>query len=119
MIYALIALQVVTVAALAVVAFRLVKLREAVRESEAKLTLDVPPTADLKKTFEAGSGQLITIEVLNPLELAATKAKFAGAVAGALLPGVIRGVVNQQAVKIISDQLPAEGVKAEVRVQDV
>jgi len=58
---------------------------------------------------------LITIEILNPLELARTRGRMAG-LAGSLAPSFVRRVVYDQAVRTVKRQLAGEGVIADVRL---
>ena len=59
--------------------------------------------------------RVITIEILNPLELAGTRGRFAG-LAGSLAPGLTRRIVYDQAVRTVKRQLAEERVVADVRV---
>lgn len=72
-----------------------------------------PLPEDLEATFTAGKRRVITIEILNPLELAATQSRFGG-VAGALAPRALRRIVYEQAYSNIKEQMVEEGVVAEV-----
>jgi hypothetical protein len=65
-----------------------------------------------------GSRRLITIEILNPIELAGARGRLAG-VAGSLAPGITRRIVHEQAVKMVKRQLAAEQVVADVRLHVV
>jgi hypothetical protein len=58
---------------------------------------------------------LITIEILNPFELAQKQSRLAGTF-GVLAPSLLRQEVLRQAVARIRQQLEAEGVQAEVRL---
>jgi hypothetical protein len=62
-----------------------------------------------------GARQVITIEILNPIELAGTRGRLVG-VAGSLAPGLTRRLVYDQAVRSVKRQLLAERVVADVRV---
>lgn len=62
-----------------------------------------------------GRNRVIAIEILNPVELAASQVQFAGVVGG-IAPGAIRKVVYEQAVKMMKEQFAKEGVKADVRI---
>src|SRR4051794_3454683 len=59
----------------------------------------------------AGSGtrRIITMEILNAVDLAASRNRMAG-IAGALAPGLLRRVVIDQACKQMKRDLRAEGV---------
>ena len=62
-------------------------------------------------TFLPGKQTVITVEILNPVELATQKHWAAGAV-GNLAPGVLRKIVNDQAMAIMRVELEKHGVKA-------
>lgn len=72
-----------------------------------------PLPEELEAAFTAGRRRVITIEILNPLELAATKSRFGG-VAGALAPRALRKLVYEQTVREMKLQMVEEGVAAEV-----
>lgn len=74
-----------------------------------------PVSPDLETTFDAGRRRLISIEILNPIELATSRVKMA-AILGAMRPSLLNRVVYTQAVKQVSATLEAEGVVAEVRI---
>jgi hypothetical protein len=63
----------------------------------------------------SGTRRVITIEILNPLELAGKRGRWAG-LAGSLVPGITRRVVHDQAVHFVRRQLAAEKVIADVRL---
>jgi hypothetical protein len=62
-----------------------------------------------------GTRRVITIEILNPIELAGTRGRLVG-VAGSLAPGLTRRIVYDQAVRNLKRQLAEEHVVADVRV---
>lgn len=103
--------------ALLVLLFRHVRLR---REVDAlRLRADglagaasVPPAL---ATLAGTNTQVIVITILNPMELAAQKHWVAGTMAR-LTPGLVRKIVYQEALKIVSNELPKYGVVAEVRI---
>ena len=66
----------------------------------------------------SASRRLITIEILNPIELAGTRGRLAG-IAGSLAPGITRRVVYEQALKLVRRQLAAERVVADVRLHEL
>ena len=66
--------------------------------------------------FVPPKGRLITIEILNPSELAATQSRFSG-LAGAVAPNLLRKIVYEKAVDIMREQLRAQGVEAEVAIR--
>ncbi len=59
--------------------------------------------------------RLITLEVLNPLELASARAGRLGGLAGSLAPGLTRRVVHEQVVKALRVELQRMAVQADVR----
>ncbi|MGI8680496.1 MAG: hypothetical protein ACR2LX_17790 [Jatrophihabitans sp.] len=62
-----------------------------------------------------GTRRLISIEILNPIELAGTKGRIAG-IAGSLVPGLTRRIVYDQTLKILKQQLVDQQVVADVRL---
>ena len=58
---------------------------------------------------------LITIEILNPFELAMKENRFAGP-AAAVAPDLLRQEVTRQALQRVREELVKQGVKAEVRI---
>lgn len=61
--------------------------------------------------------RLIAIEILNPLELAASESRFAKHLGG-VAPTMIRREVTKRTVAELALQLREKGVNAEVRVHD-
>ena len=59
--------------------------------------------------------RVITVEILNPLELAAHRGRVAG-IAGSLAPGLVRRMVHDQTVKRLQHELAAQRVAADVRL---
>jgi hypothetical protein len=70
-----------------------------------------PPSA-------SGTRRIITVEILNPIELAASRGRLGGIV-GTLAPGIVRRVVYEQAVRDMRRQLVQERVVADVRLHVV
>lgn len=62
--------------------------------------------------------RVITIEILNPIELAGTRGRLAG-IAGSLAPGVAHRMVYDQAMKLVRRKLAQEKVVADVRLHVV
>jgi hypothetical protein len=62
--------------------------------------------------------RIITIEILNPVELAGTRGRLAG-IAGSLAPGIARRIVYDQAIRTLRHQLAQERVVADVRLHTV
>lgn len=59
--------------------------------------------------------RVITIEILNPIELAGSRGRWLG-IAGSLAPGITHRVVYDQAMKLVRRQLAAHKVVADVRL---
>ena len=59
--------------------------------------------------------RVITIEILNPIELAGSRGRWAG-IAGSLAPGLTNRVVYDQAIKLVRRQLGHHDVVADVRL---
>lgn len=59
--------------------------------------------------------RVITIEILNPIELAGSRGWWAS-VAGSLAPGLTNRVVYDQAIKLVRTQLATHDVVADVRL---
>jgi hypothetical protein len=74
-------------------------------------TLDrLPPTAS-----SSASRRVISIEILNPIEVAATRGRLAG-IAGSIAPGLIRRIVYDQTIKTMRRHLADEQVVADLRL---
>lgn len=111
-------LVIVNVVLLAVLARKLLALdsaHKALRIELAQLTPAEALAPPLEKAFAAGRKRLLTVEILNPLELATAHNRLAG-VAGAVAPGAVRAIVYEQAAKITKEQLAKQQVEADVRV---
>ncbi|MEO9138649.1 MAG: hypothetical protein ABI345_06230 [Jatrophihabitans sp.] len=63
----------------------------------------------------SGTRRMISVEILNPIELAGTRGRLAG-IAGSLVPGLTRRIVYDQTLKILRRQLVEEHVIADVRL---
>jgi hypothetical protein len=72
----------------------------------------LPP--DAGSLLPKGSAPLISIEILNPAELASKESRFAAPL-GAVAPSVIRRLVYERTASILQDELLKYGVQAEVR----
>ena len=62
-----------------------------------------------------GTRRLISIEILNAIELAGTRGRLAS-IAGSLAPGITRRIVYDQTLKILRGQLVEQQVRADVRL---
>ena len=71
--------------------------------------------ADLQTLLGDPGKRIITVEILNPMELATDKTWLAKPVAG-MSPGLINRIVYQQAREIVKQQLPKFGAVAEVKI---
>lgn len=71
--------------------------------------------ADLQAMLGDPGKRIITVEILNPMELAADKTWLAKPAAG-MSPGLINRIVYQQAREIVEQQMPKFGAVAEVKV---
>ena len=74
--------------------------------------------ADLRADAAAAgvaAGSFYTIEILNPLEVAAADSRL-GEVFGSLTPAIVRREVHRRAHGIIRQQLAERGIRADVRL---
>jgi hypothetical protein len=111
---ALVVLGVLIASLLAVVAVLLLALRRG---------LDLDPVVVDESTHHAvaiarSSGaarRVISVEVLNPIELAASRGRILG-FAGSLAPGLTRRIVHDQVVKQLRVMFAEHGVVADIQV---
>lgn len=68
------------------------------------------------KSDSSGKPMRLTIEILNPIELARKESWFAGAF-GTLTPALLRRIVYARTLTIMQDQLLLFDVKADVQLQ--
>jgi hypothetical protein len=80
------------------------------RDAAAALDQSPRPATPL-----GGTRRLITIEILNPIELAGTRGRLIG-IAGSLAPGLTRRIVYDQTLRILKKQLGEQHVVADVRM---
>ncbi len=71
--------------------------------------------ANLSNLVMERKKRIITVEILNPTELAIAKTKFAKPLIG-LAPDTINKLVYKEARDILAQQLPTFGVNAEVKI---
>lgn len=87
--------------------------------ADRALAVDPSAAAALDRTPSPPSSgttrRLISIEILNAVELASTRGKLAG-LAGSLAPGLTRRIVYDQTLKILREQLVDQQVRADVRL---
>ena len=103
--------------ALAVLAVRFQSLRREMGELRARgeqLAGAAEIPEELRRMAREGA-LMLSIRILNPMELAAQKHWVAG-VAGRVTPGIVRRIVSSEAAKIVRQELPKYGVIAEVKV---
>jgi hypothetical protein len=63
--------------------------------------------------------RLITVEILNPIELATARGGRVGGLAGTLAPGLTRRIVYDQTLKTLRRELGDKAVHADVRLHTV
>lgn len=106
----------VLLAVLAVLLWRHQRQLEAQREAiRPLLELAPPPASEVRNLLGQPRPRLISIEILNPMQLAAHHNAFAGLL-GNIAPGVIRHEVHRQVVRILKAELAKQEVAAEVRI---
>lgn len=105
-------------AALAALVWRMSRLRrllQTLQQDHAALTAAwkvLPP--DAARLLPPGS-TLLSIEILNPVALAAQESPFAGTI-GSVAPGLIRSIVYKRTAGMLREELLKYGVQAEVRL---
>lgn len=87
------------------------EVREAAERSRA-----LPP--DLVEALGTGGRRVITIELLNPFELASRSTWFARPLS-AVTPDLLRGMVYQRAVTMFRQRSTEFGVEADIRLHHV
>lgn len=73
------------------------------------------PPPDIRQIYADLKGGLITIEILNPMELAAKESWFAG-LFGSVAPAALRRLVYKRAGKITLSMLKDFGVDGEIGI---
>jgi len=79
---------------------------------------DVLAALATQRSGTSGSRRVLTIEILNPVELAATRGRVVG-IAGSLVPALTKRIVYDQTLKQMRKQLVDQGVVADVRLVKV
>jgi hypothetical protein len=86
------------------------------RRSTATTGVDAETFTAPRPTGLAGkTRRIISVEILNPMELVNNRGRMAG-LAGSLAPGLARRVVYDQALKTLRRQLESKHVLADVRL---
>ncbi|HWU68776.1 MAG TPA: hypothetical protein VN046_07860 [Stenotrophobium sp.] len=80
-------------------------------------SLGTLPEEVRREAGDASTAPMITIEILNVLELARKESWAAGAF-GTVTPGLLRRIVYARALKMVRSELLKYHVRAEVRVRD-
>lgn len=88
------------------------------RDEHATPELDEVFSAPRPAGVTGRSRRLITVEVLNPIELVSTRGRVAG-LAGSLAPGIARRVVYDQILKTLRRELADKHVVADVRLHQL
>ncbi|MEN8719511.1 MAG: hypothetical protein ABF296_04510 [Oceanococcaceae bacterium] len=94
------------------------RLKQQAHDIAPLLALAPPPAADVRGLLGETTPRLISIEIQNPMQLAAQHQAVAGML-GNLAPGLVRREVYRQAAAIIRGELEKWNVAAEVRVHSV
>lgn len=86
-------------------------------QATAKLLSELPlsrlKAPDIDELLGQGTREVIAIEILNPMELAAKESWFADKF-GSLTPALIRKIVISRTLDMLGPQLESYGVKANV-----
>lgn len=94
---------------------RLQALLDTLLQDQRQLTVAcnaLPPDA---RALLPENKALLSIEILNPLQLAVQESRYAEALS-AVSPGLLRRIVHQRTAEILRDELVKYGVQAEVRL---
>ncbi len=94
---------------------RLRRLGTALATAAAPLLPPSTQPQELDALLGEGKRMLISIEILNPMQLAAKESWFAS-VFGNLSPALIRNIVNERTQKMLATQLREYGVEADVKL---
>ena len=77
--------------------------------------MSTPPLPEELRRIAREDTPLLSLRILNPIELAAQKHWLAG-VAGRITPGIVRRIVAHEAAKMMRVEVLKWGVVAEVQV---
>ena len=91
--------------------------RRSLGAMDAQLTQLAPQSVEPAEA-PGGRRELLTIEILNPVELAASQHWAAGTL-GSMAPALLRKLVYERAVGVAERMLVEHGAEAVVRVQRV
>ena len=86
------------------------------RRIDDHITQPPPPPAVLQGARSVAKGRVLTIEILNPLELASSQNWVAG-IASSLAPALVTKIVYERAAKMMKEELGKFGVEAVVQIQ--
>lgn len=95
----------------------LLRIRRELKDLRTRVAAMVPTRelpSELVELVQSTS-VMLSVHVLNPMELAAQRHWLAGA-AGRLTPGVVRPIVAREVVRMVRSEMERFGVKADVRV---
>ncbi len=105
----------VNLVAIVVLVFAARRLRSRVQALTERVAALAGAPLALESSVVAGKKRLITVELLNPIDMAAAQNKYSG-MAGAVAPELIRSIVYKKAAEALRDGLVEQGVEAEVIV---
>ncbi len=91
------------------------RLRSTIASLRAALPCDPGATSAQMLQMARDATPVLSIRILNPVELALNKHWAAGAL-GRLTPTLLRGIVAHEAARIARSELERHGARAEVRV---
>jgi hypothetical protein len=116
----LLTITVLNVLALALVAWRVSQLRSMAASLKKEMD-DLAPAAvlaapELGEFFADAKSDVITVEILNPMQLAAKESWFAD-VFGSLTPALVRKTVLERTQQIMDKELRKYGVEAVVSIR--
>ncbi len=92
---------------------RLRQLNDALAQAAAQVGAPATTSQELADLLNQDPETLISIKILNPMQLAAKESWFAE-MFGNLSPALVRKIVNERAQKIIVEELKKYGVEADV-----
>jgi hypothetical protein len=93
-------------------------LRPAEHPAPSRSVAEAIDAARRPELSSSATRRVITIEILNPIELAGSRGRIVG-IAGSLAPGITRRIVYDQAIKLVRRHLAEQKVVADVRLHTV